>query len=141
MNPNTELLLSRLQKVKGRNGSWVACCPAHKDRSPSLTIRETPEGKILLHCFAGCEVADVVGALAMDLTDLFPPESRTPDYAVPHKRTRFLATELLQAIALEATIVSICAYDLSQGKALREADYERLRLAASRINEALEASR
>lgn len=141
MNPNTDNLLGRLEKVKGRNGSWVACCPAHKDRSPSLTIRETPDGKILLHCFAGCEVADVIGAVGMDLSDLFPPESKTRDYGVPQKRQRFLASELLQAISLEATIVAICAYDLSQGKPLRDADYERLRLASSRINEALEASK
>jgi len=46
-------LLGRLNKVKstGRN-SWLACCPAHDDRSPSLSIKEEADGHILLHCFA-----------------------------------------------------------------------------------------
>lgn len=141
MNPNFESLLSRLEKVRGRNGSYVACCPAHADRSPSLTVRETPDGKILLHCFAGCEVSDIAAAVGMDLMDLFPPNQDVRDYAKPQKRERFLASELLRAIALEATLVSIAAYDLSVGRALSESDRDRLRLAAQRINEALEASK
>jgi DNA primase len=55
MNP-IENLLGRLKKVKGRNGSWTACCPAHNDGSPSLAIREGEDGRVLLHCFGGCSV-------------------------------------------------------------------------------------
>jgi hypothetical protein len=42
---------------------WVACCPAHDDRTPSLSIREVAGGKILIHCHAGCEQARVLAAL------------------------------------------------------------------------------
>jgi DNA primase len=40
----------------------MACCPAHDDRNPSLSIREA-DGKILLHCHAGCSQGDVIAAL------------------------------------------------------------------------------
>ena len=46
-----------------RSGSgWMAPCPAHEDRNPSLGIREV-DGKILLHCYAGCTQSDVIQAL------------------------------------------------------------------------------
>lgn len=41
---------------------FVACCPAHDDRSPSLSIKDTGE-KILFHCFAGCSQNEVIDAL------------------------------------------------------------------------------
>ena len=47
-----------------RNGrGWVACCPAHADKNPSLSIDESRDGKVLLHCHAGCEQEDVIDAL------------------------------------------------------------------------------
>jgi putative DNA primase/helicase len=51
-----------------RSGStWMAKCPAHDDRTPSLAIRES-QGKILVHCHAGCDQRDVIAALkARDL--------------------------------------------------------------------------
>jgi hypothetical protein len=51
-------------------GRWMAQCPAHDDRSPSLSIREE-EDRVLLHCFAGCEVVDVCNALGLSLSALF----------------------------------------------------------------------
>jgi putative DNA primase/helicase len=41
---------------------WMARCPAHDDRNPSLSIREV-DGKVLLHCHAGCSQRDVIAAL------------------------------------------------------------------------------
>lgn len=131
-----EDLLSRLQKVRGRNGSWTACCPAHDDKSPSLAIREE-SGKVLLHCFGGCEVASIVGAVGLEMTDLFPPSE--PKYQ-PQPKVRFFATDLLRVIALEAAIVSVAAYDMAEGKTLPKADLDRLHLAYERINAAVEAS-
>ena len=46
-----EKLLSNLKKIKGGRDRWTASCPAHEDRSPSLAIRETEDGRILLKCF------------------------------------------------------------------------------------------
>lgn len=131
-----DAILSRLSKVKGRNGSWTACCPAHDDKSPSLAIREE-DGKVLLHCFGGCEVSAIVGALGMDMTDLFPPSE--PKYP-PAPKVKFFASDLLKVIALEAAIVSIAAYDMAKGKTLPKVDLDRLHLAYERINAAVEAA-
>jgi len=42
---------------------WVAHCPAHEDSRPSLSLRERPDGKVLVHCFAGCTQDAVLEAL------------------------------------------------------------------------------
>ena len=63
-------VLDRFQNVVGNNGKWVALCPAHKDRSPSLAINETDD-RLLLHCFAGCETKHVAAAVGLDMSDLF----------------------------------------------------------------------
>ena len=34
-------------------GSYTACCPAHDDKTPSLSITEISDG-VLIHCHAGC---------------------------------------------------------------------------------------
>jgi len=46
----------------GRNGEYYAQCPAHDDRNPSLSLREA-DGKLLIHCHAGCEYGDIMQAL------------------------------------------------------------------------------
>ena len=135
-----ERMLGSLQKVKGRNGSWTACCPAHNDKGPSLAIRETDDGRVLLHCFAGCETLSVVQALGMDMTDLFPPDDKRREYPVEGKKSMkpaFYASDLMRIISFEALVVSICAYDLSQGKRLSEGDRERMKVSQQRIEEAM----
>jgi DNA primase len=73
MLSKVDLLLSQLQKVQQRGkGQWLACCPAHEDRSPSLAIKENHDGRILVKCFAGCGATDVVHAVGLTLADLFP---------------------------------------------------------------------
>jgi len=51
--------------LEGRmaGGSWMARCPAHADRSPSLSICESNTGKVLVRCHAGCDQRDVIAAL------------------------------------------------------------------------------
>ena len=43
-------------------GRWLACCPAHDDKNPSLSISQISD-KVLVHCFAGCKQRDVLRAL------------------------------------------------------------------------------
>jgi hypothetical protein len=64
-------VLSRLKMVRRSRAGWIARCPAHQDRSPSLSIREGDGGRILLHCFAGCTVEAICVALRIKLSDLF----------------------------------------------------------------------
>ena len=63
--------LSLLKGVQpAGEGSWVACCPAHGDAHPSMSVAAR-DGKILVHCHVGCSAADIVGALGLELKDLF----------------------------------------------------------------------
>ena len=64
-------LLSRLDEVRSRGaGKWSARCPAHQDKSPSLSITEGTKG-LLLKCWAGCELIAITGKLDLELKDLF----------------------------------------------------------------------
>lgn len=62
--------LDRLEQVRSAGGGYVALCPAHEDTSPSLSVSEGDEG-ILVKCHAGCSSEDIVGALELELRDLF----------------------------------------------------------------------
>jgi putative DNA primase/helicase len=42
---------------------WMARCPAHDDRDPSLAIADAVNGKVLVYCHAGCDQRDVIAAL------------------------------------------------------------------------------
>ncbi|RLJ02375.1 MAG: hypothetical protein DRP08_04615 [Candidatus Aenigmatarchaeota archaeon] len=68
-----DTLLASLHKVrKTGNNKWQACCPAHEDSDPSLAITTVSDGRILIHCFAGCSPLDILAAVDMSMTDLFP---------------------------------------------------------------------
>ena len=55
--------------VRG-SGPWTAECPAHEDRSPSLSVTQA-DGRVLIHCHAGCTASDVLAALHLRWPDLF----------------------------------------------------------------------
>ncbi|MBX3322460.1 MAG: DUF3987 domain-containing protein [Phycisphaeraceae bacterium] len=52
--------------------AWSACCPAHDDRNPSLSIGVGADARVLLHCHAGCAVEAILGALGLTLRELMP---------------------------------------------------------------------
>lgn len=135
MSAPIENILSRLDKVRQRQaGQWSARCPAHADKGPSLSVRETPEGAVLLHCFAGCTTTDVVGAMGLELNDLFPPNERPAN--APKRTARAIApSQALEILARESTLVAVVASTLAKGQALTEADRQRLIQAVGRINE------
>src|SRR5437870_3947424 len=67
-----ETVLARLKGVRTSKRGWVACCPAHSDREPSLSIGLGDEGQVLLNCFAGCTLERIVEAMGIIVADLFP---------------------------------------------------------------------
>lgn len=63
--------LSLLKSVKKMgNGSYMALCPRHNDHEQSLSVKEA-DGKILVKCFAGCELNDILKPLSIEPKDLF----------------------------------------------------------------------
>jgi hypothetical protein len=49
--------------AKRAGACWMAQCPAHEDRKPSLSLAEAPDGKVVVYCHAGCDQNSVIGAL------------------------------------------------------------------------------
>ena len=131
-------VLSLLDKVKRTGqGRWTACCPAHNDRTPSLVLAELDDGRVLLHCFAGCNVYDIVSSVGLELTDLFPSKSIPEGGGKPERRP-FPAADILRCIAFEVLIVLMVAKSLQIGP-IPDVDHARLILAVTRIHQALAA--
>lgn len=134
----TDRLLQGLHKVR-RTGqqTWMACCPAHEDKSPSLSVKEADDGRVLLHCWAGCTVHEVVGALGLGLADLFPP--RSPAAGAGHKPQRrpWTPGDLIELAAFEAGIAVVVCSDVLNGRP--EPDMGRLLEAAGRLADVREA--
>ncbi len=59
---NAEYIAKALGGRKAGNG-WSVSCPAHDDRTPSLSLRDTERGKVLVHCHAGCDQGVVIDHL------------------------------------------------------------------------------
>ena len=67
-----DAVLARLKKLKRRSeNSWTACCPAHDDRNPSLSVSVGDDGRVLLNCFSGCSSDAVRAALGLEWRDLY----------------------------------------------------------------------
>ena len=132
---NVDHLLSRLDKVRKTGpDSFMACCPAHADKSASLSIRHADD-KTLIHCFAGCSVHEVLDAVGLEISDLFPPRQST---GKPERRP-FPAMDALRAIGFEALIVAAAGSSMMAGQVFTPEDRERLMLAVERIQSAVSA--
>jgi len=75
---NVDDILTRLESVRRVGDGWQALCPAHDDQNPSLSINVGDDGRILLHCYAGCATEAIVRVLGLELADLFAckPDSK-----------------------------------------------------------------
>ncbi|SFN69419.1 hypothetical protein SAMN05216386_1654 [Nitrosospira briensis] len=132
---SVDRLLSLLSNVKQTGpGRFVACCPAHDDKHPSLAIRELDDGRVLLHDFSGCSTSDVLAAVGLTLEDLFP--ERQGGYGGAGERRAFFASDILRCIGFEALLVAIAASNMAHGVELSETDRKRLLVAASRLQAA-----
>ena len=55
-------LLKCLHGVKRTSKGWSAQCPAHEDRKASLSVAEGADGRLLVHCHAGCDLERILAA-------------------------------------------------------------------------------
>ena len=133
MSANT--LLSHLTGVKETGaGRYLACCPAHLDKNPSLAVREKDDGRILVKCFAGCSVEEVLDAVGLEFDALYP--EKLIGHCLHPERRPFSARDILEAVGNEALIVSVAASTIARGETLVEDDCERLMLASRRLQTA-----
>ena len=77
MTTPLDLILASLPDAKKSGTGWSACCPAHDDRQPSLSIAEGEDRRVLLKCHAGCPVDAICAALGLKPTDLFVASTST----------------------------------------------------------------
>ncbi len=130
---SAQALLDRLDRVRKRTSDqWSARCPAHDDKGPSLSVRETPDGRVLVHCFGGCSVQEVLGAVGMTFDDLFP--ERAIENAPRGRRRMITASQALEVLDFEALLVAIVASDIAKGKRITDETLRRVSLAAGRIS-------
>lgn len=75
MNPALDTIQAQLDaqgcSPKATADGLTAKCPAHDDKNPSLSVDSGNDGRVLLHCHAGCPTEAVVAALGLTLRDLF----------------------------------------------------------------------
>jgi len=129
-------LLSALKRVraKGDGASWMASCPVHAEKTPSLSIKLEQDGTMLMHCFGCCaNGVQVAEALGIPVSDLFPPHPHdTPGRRGPYTgNTR----NVLAAAAHEALIVVIAMEDVWRGEDLSPSDKDRVFEAVLRLRE------
>lgn len=146
---SVEALLARLDRVRRvGHGKWVARCPAHADRGPSLSIAEGDDGRVLIHCFAGCTPLAVLEVAGLDFAALFP--ERDPDDAGrrtgwrsasardARQRTETIPPRTaLIAIHADATEVAVIVSDVAEGRRTAESVRAALWTLAGRIAAAL----
>jgi replicative DNA helicase len=80
-----ERIRQLLKNVSSCGDGFSARCPAHADENNSLTFKTDETGKVLIHCHAGCSVANVMNGLGLDMSALFPADNRThnPEHDIP----------------------------------------------------------
>ena len=74
-NSTLQTILDRLEGVKRAGNGYTARCPGHDDNRNSLSIKIADNGKILLHCFAGCKTDKICADIELDMQDLFPADT------------------------------------------------------------------
>ena len=122
---SVEAILTMLEGVKSSGANrWMALCPVHGDRSPSMGIKECSDGTVLMNCFAcganGMEIAEAAG---VSVSELFPPDSSRPSGPTREQRA---------TIETDKVIMLIYEADKRGGREQTLADYRRYKLATER---------
>jgi hypothetical protein len=88
-----DTVLKRLRalrrRITGSGPSWQAACPAHADSRPSLSLTETAEGVLLVHCWGGCATEQVLAKLGLTLKSLYPSQYALQFGRRPHAALHF----------------------------------------------------
>jgi hypothetical protein len=96
-----DVLRSRLKGVKQRGDRFMAVCPAHQDKSPSLSLSRAEDGRALVYCFAGCKTRDVLGAVGLEMHNLFP-ESLSKEQRKQFQRMKLESLRGFERLVIEA---------------------------------------
>lgn len=129
-----EKFLSRVEGVRQTGpGRWLFKVPTRADKRASGSARELDDGRLLIYDFAGDSAVDMLAAVGLAMTDLYPEQLTA--HGRPERRP-FLATDALRCVAFEALVVAAAAAAMAAGEPLLSVDRDRLLVAAERLNAA-----
>jgi len=131
-------VIPKLEGVRKAGKGYVAICPHCGGKRPKLSILEGDDGRLLLHCWGGCNVHDILGAIGLTVSDLFvrrdlrtlSPAERSQmrqDALIPRWRAA------LEVVTHEATVLLIAAGKMGDGDLLDDDELKRMRLSATKI--------
>ena len=137
------LLISRLHRVQQHGNGYRADCPSGHSSRGALSLSEADDGRVMLHCFAGCSASEVVAALGLSLSDLFPKRQSRNLPPLERARLRELTSiaawrAALGVLSREGTVVEVAATMIERHESLAPDDIARIRLATQRIHSARE---
>ncbi len=121
-----DALLSRLESVRQHGARYVARCPAHDDKEPSLSLARGEDGRALVRCWAGCETRDVLSAVGLELRDLFA-DNLTTEQRQHYRREHLEKERHFERLVIEAA--------KGATDPLSDEDMARLVLAQERIDQ------
>ena len=133
-------ILTRFRGVKKeREGQFMAFCPAHADGQKSgrasLAIGTGENGAVTVSCFAGCETADVLGAVGLKLADLFPDKPKSKHRK---RKQRPLEAELVARWtyhnAAGQPVFDIARFEWMEGDTLQK-DYAQFRIGGGKVKD------
>ena len=134
----TKILPFLKDPIKRHNGGYLAFCPSHNDRKGrSLAVSLGRQDQVLLHCFSGCAIHEITGAIGLNVADLYPKSVSKYDRQT---RSYFNEWQILTALQHDAIVVLIAARSMLSGKGLPESDVAFLSQAVIRINQAVSYS-
>lgn len=137
-----QAVVSRLDGVRKSRKGFTARCPAHEDQSASLSIADGEHG-VVVRCFAGCATDDVLGAIGLTFSDLYPPRERGSMTPEQRSHTRLAVQQAgwaaaLTTLASDVLTVEAVAGMLATGHPLAQIDLDALSAARQRIHYAKE---
>ncbi|MCG7868385.1 MAG: hypothetical protein JAY74_18720 [Candidatus Thiodiazotropha taylori] len=127
-----ENILNRLEKVRemGKPGQWMARCPAHDDKTPSLSISLSGDS-IGIYCHGGCSTEDVLDSIGLTFTDLYGKEDAHRQASHANKGEK--ARKHLNPFDIDLMVLKLAEADLEAGRTLSIEDQARVALAKERL--------
>lgn len=138
-----ERLLDRLDGVQRYGKGCRARCPACGGESRKLSLTQGDDGRVLLHCFAGCEPQSVLVAVGLSVNDLFVQRIEADMSPAQRLELREAARQAqwraaLDVLQIELGVVHIAARQIAAGAPLTADDLHRVGMACDRIRGARE---
>ena len=120
-------ILERLDKVKKFGGKYLACCPVHNDRNPSMSVTEK-DNKVLIYCHAcGASGLDVVEAIGLDHFALFNDQPKSTGI-----KRRYSKKQIDEALE-DAWYIQVYESELEKNYRPSREEYRRYKLSLQRV--------